>query len=35
MVKHGNTLIIFTVRKPKRLVIYVLHWPQMGSIPME
>jgi hypothetical protein len=25
----------FTVRKPKRLVMYVLRWPQMGSIPME
>ena len=35
MVKHGNTLMPFTVRKPKRLVMYVLHWPQMGSIPME
>jgi hypothetical protein len=34
MVKHGNTLMPFIVRKPKRLVIYVLHWPQMGSIPM-
>jgi hypothetical protein len=35
MVKHGNTLMPFTVRKPKRLVMYVLCWPQMGSIPME
>jgi hypothetical protein len=35
MVKHGNTLMTFTVRKPKRLVMYVLRWPQMGSIPME
>jgi hypothetical protein len=35
MVKHGNTLMPFTVRKPKRLVMYVLRWPQMGSIPME
>jgi hypothetical protein len=35
MVKHGNTLMPFTVRKPKRLVMYVLGWPQMGSIPME
>jgi hypothetical protein len=34
MVKHGNTLMSFTVRKPKRLVMYVLRWPQMGSIPM-
>jgi hypothetical protein len=23
------------VRKPKRLVMYVLPWPQMRSIPME
>jgi hypothetical protein len=35
IVKHGNTLMSFTVRKPKRLVMYVLRWPQMGSIPME
>jgi hypothetical protein len=35
MVKHGNTLMPFTVRKPKRLVMYVLRWLQMGSIPME
>jgi hypothetical protein len=35
MLKHGNTLMPFTVRNPKRLIIYVLHWPQMGSIPME
>jgi hypothetical protein len=35
MVKHGNTLMPFTVRKLKRLVMYVLRWPQMGSIPME
>jgi hypothetical protein len=35
MVKHGNALMSFTLRKPKRLVMYVLHWPQMGSIPME
>jgi hypothetical protein len=35
MVKHGNTLMPFTVIKPKRLVMYVLRWPQVGSIPME
>jgi hypothetical protein len=35
MVKHGNTLMPFIVRKSKRLVMYMLHWPQMGSIPME
>jgi hypothetical protein len=35
MVKHGNTLMPSTVRKPKRLLMYVLCWPQMGSIPME
>jgi hypothetical protein len=35
MVKHGNTLMPFTVIKPKRLIMYVLCWPQMGSIPME
>ena len=35
MVKHENTLMPFTVRKPKRLVMYVLRWPHMGSIPME
>jgi hypothetical protein len=35
MVKHGNTLMLFTVRKPKRLVMYVLRWPHMGSILME
>jgi hypothetical protein len=35
MVKHGPTLMPFTVKKPKRHVMYVLCWPQMGSIPME
>jgi hypothetical protein len=35
MVKHGPTLMPFTMRKPKRLVMYVLCLPQMGSIPME
>jgi hypothetical protein len=35
MVKHGNTLMPFTVRKSKKLVMYVLRWPQMGSIHME
>jgi hypothetical protein len=35
MVKHGPTLMPFTMRTPKRLVMFVLRWPQMGSIPME
>jgi hypothetical protein len=31
IVKHGKTLMPFTMRKPKSLVMYVLRWPQMGS----
>jgi hypothetical protein len=35
MVKHGPALIAFIVRKHMRLVMYVLHWQQMGSILMD
>ena len=35
MVKHGPTLMEFIMRKLNRLVMYVLHWQQMGSILMD
>ena len=35
MVKHGPALMTFIMTKLKRLVMYVLHWQQMGSILME
>jgi hypothetical protein len=35
MVKHGPNLMSFTMTKLKKLVTYMLHWPQMGSIRMD
>ena len=35
MLKHGSILIDVIVRKLGSLVMYVLHWQQMGLIPIE
>jgi hypothetical protein len=34
-VKHGPTLMSFSMRKPKMLVMYMLRWPHIGLIPMQ
>ena len=35
MMEHGPTLMAFTITKLKSLVMYMLHWRQMGSILMD